>query len=291
MQTKFDGISLTRPTALGRIGTAPTPSSSTLLDDNFLMHLAPVSIGAFFFGNFHPNNEDKVQAQRALYKTSFLFRHFLQAGGLKVVIDDGCITLSGKTSSSAVSLMAYVLGMQIMGPDIRVVDETTRVDETGRSSRSPEQQADNEMRARLQLMLATDAMLGSEEIEVSIGNGQAKVNGQVSSAEHKAWAETLLHAICPHCKISIQVSARAAERNKEAKARPPIDDDSLQALALTRLKLLPNLSRLETKVLSMRQSVMLSGSVGTAADRELAEQVVRHTFGLRDFKGGLTVKS
>lgn len=287
MQTKLDEISLTRPT----VPSASAVTADGLLEDNFLRHLAPVSIGAFFFGSFHPNNEDKVQAQRALYKTSFLFRHFLQAGGLKVVIDDGCLTLSGKTSSSAVSLMAYVLGMQIMGPNIRVVDETTRVDEHGRPGKSSDQQVENELRARLQLMLATDAMLGSEEIEVSVGNGQGKVSGQVSSAEHKIWAETLLHAICPHCKISIQVSARAAERNKAAKARPPIDDDSLQALAVTRLKLLPNLTRLDAKVSSLRQSVLLSGSVGVAADRDLAEQVVRHTFGLKDFKGGLSVKS
>lgn len=281
MQTKLNAVA-ERPVTFTEALSSPES-----MKDNFLMHLAPVSIGVFFFGNFQPNIEDKTQAQRALYKTSFLYRHFLQPGGLKAVIDEGCLTLSGKISSAAVSLMAQLLGAQIMGP-IKIVDDTVCADESGRHVKTSEAAADLELRARLQLILATDAMLGSEEIEVSVSNGQAKVSGQVSSAEHKAWAETLLRSTAPQGKFSIQSSPRG--KSVTPGARFTIDDDSLQALALTRLKLIPGLSRLDMRVTAQRQVLSLSGHAPSAAEKTLAESIVKHTYGMRDFKSNLSVK-
>lgn len=286
MQTKISGLETEQPMVLRRVSSSAPAAATPTLEENYLLHLAPVSIGVFFFGSFHPNNEDKVQAQRALYKTSFLYRHFLQPGGLKVVIDENSLTLTGKTSSSAVSLMAYVLGTQIMGPNIKIADETTRVEEHGRPLKPSDRNSDGELRARLQLMLATDAMLSSEGIEVHVINGQAKISGQVSSAAHKAWADTLLHSVVPMAKVSINVNGKA-----DIKPSPSIDDDSLQALALTRLRLIPSFSAADVRAMSQRQVLTVTGSVRTAADKELAEAVLKHTFGLRDFKGALTVKA
>lgn len=286
MQTKLSGLGTVQPMELRRIGPPVPAVAAPLLEENYLLHLAPVSIGVFFFGSFHPNNEDKVQAQRALYKTSFLYRHFLQPGGLKVVIDENSLTLTGKTSSSAVSLMAYMLGTQIMGPNIKIADETTRVEEHGRPLKPSDRNTDGELRARLQLMLATDAMLASEGIEVHVTNGQAKISGQVSTAEHKSWADTLLHSVVPLAKLSLSVNGKA-----DTKPSPSIDDDSLQALALTRLKLIPSLTAGDLRATSQRQGLTLTGTIRTPGEKELAEAVVKHTFGLRDFKGALTVKS
>lgn len=289
MQTKLSGNVASHTMEPERVSAPDQASTSPYIAENFLMHMAPVSIGVFFFGNFHPNAEDKVQAQRALYKTSFLYRHFLQSGGLKVVIDENSLTLTGKTTSSAVSLMAYLLGTQIMGPSIKIADETTRVEEHGRPLKPTDKPVDGELRARLQLMLATDAMLGSEEFEVTVTNGAAKVSGQVSSPSHKVWAETLLHSVAPQAKLTITVSGKASTHG-EPKTRPSIDDDSLQALALTRIKIIPALAGLELRAASQRQGLTLSGTVHTAVEKELADSAVKHTFGLRDFKSSITIK-
>ncbi len=288
MHPKLTELTETRFTPTTSRATPPSaPTSSPYMEDNFLMHLAPVSIGVFFFGNFHPNVEDKVQAQRALYKTSFLYRHFLQPGGLKVVIDDKCLTLTGKTASTSVSLMAHMLGTQIMGL-INVVDETTRVEEVSRSSKA-ESGADAELRARLQLMLATDSRLCSEGIVVVVNAGNAKVTGQVTSSENKSWAESLLRSVASEAKMALHI---ASHKVITAPPKSPIsiDDDSLQALALTRLKLVPSFSRLEIKVSSQRQALVLSGSAPAAVDKTLAESIVKNTYGLREFKSNLNSK-
>lgn len=289
MQTKLNGTVTDRHTEVGQLGSSAPDAASPYIGENFLMHMAPVSIGVFFFGNFHHNTEDKVQAQRALYKTSFLYRHFLQSGGLKAVIDENSLTLTGKTTSSAVSLMAYLLGTQIMGATIKIADETTRVEEHGRPLKPSERNLDGETRARLQLMLATDAMLCSEGIEVTVSNGQAKITGQVSSPAHKVWAETLLHSVSSTAKIAISVAGKA--ESVHAAKNPIIDDDSLQALSLTRLKLIPALAGLELRATSQRQILTLAGTVRTADEKQLAESVVKHTYGLRDFKSTLSVKA
>lgn len=275
MQTKTNNFEQSAP-------KTPTPASP-LFDDNFLLHMAPVSIGAFFFGSFHPNTEDRIQAQRALYKTSFIYRHFLQPGGIKVVIDEGCLTLSGKTSSSTVSLLAQVLGSQIMGT-IKVNDETTRVEES-----SGAESGDAEIRARLQLALATDALVGSDGIEVTVSNGQVKISGTVSSATHKTWAETLLKSVAPQAKLTLHVAVGKSE-SRVARPHSTMDDDSLQTLAQTRLKLATGLSKLDVRLTSQRQNLTLSGTMTTTAEKDLVESIVKNTFGAREFKSTLSVK-
>jgi osmotically-inducible protein OsmY len=284
MQTKFNELTAT---GLSNVAQTVVPANQSL-DDNFLLHLAPVSIGVFFFGNFHPNNEDKVQAQRALYKTSFLYRHFLQPGGLKTVIDYKTLTMTGKTTSATVSLMGQILATQIMGP-VEVSDETTRQESLPGTGKA-ESAEDNERRARLQLMLATDERLCSEGIEISLSDGIAKVSGQVSSTENKTWAETLLRAIEPEAKFSLRVTTHKVIAST-AKAPFWIDDDSLQALALTRLKLAVPLAALEFRAFSQRQGITLSGSVRNTTEKTLAESIAHNTYGLREFKSSLVVKN
>jgi osmotically-inducible protein OsmY len=257
-------------------------SASPFVDDNFLLHMAPVSVGAFFFGSFHPNAEDQVQAQRALYKTSFVYRHFLQPGGIKVVIDEGSLTLSGKTSSRTVSLLAVALANQVMGT-IKVSDETTRTEVTSR----PETE-DAEIRSRLQLILATDSLLGSDAIEVTVNNGQVNISGQVSSAANKIWAETLLKSVAPQGKLTFQVTV--GKSDEAPKAPQSMDDDSLLTLAHARLKLIESLGKSEVRLSSQRQIITLSGTVSSGAEKELIESVVANTFGVRSFKSTLSVK-
>ena len=73
-------------------------------------------------------------------------------------------------------------------------------------------------------------------------------------------------------------------------AEPPLlDDESLQALVLFRLRLVRETEHLPVRVKANRGIVVLSGKVRTEALRQRVENLSRSTLGLRELRSSLSI--
>src|SRR5271156_2730630 len=133
-----------------------TPARHYLFDtkDAFIERIAPVGVAAIYFGSFSLSPQDAPLSRQALFKLSFLHRHFLQPGGLRIVVNRQTAVLSGTVTSRALVTMADILALQIEG--IRhVQDETQVTSESASPSPLPGQREKEAIRESIQFLFAT----------------------------------------------------------------------------------------------------------------------------------------
>src|SRR5476651_1870723 len=105
--------SLETATSIGE--TAPVRHSLFDTKDDFIRRIAPMGVAAIYFGGFSLSPQDAPLSRQALFKLSFLYRYFLQPGGLRIAVNRQTAILSGTVSNRALVTMADILALQIEG--------------------------------------------------------------------------------------------------------------------------------------------------------------------------------
>jgi hyperosmotically inducible protein len=256
------------------------PSGRTSLFDHkeeFIERVAPIGMAAIYFGSFSFAPQDAALSRQALFKLSFAHRYFLQPAGLKIAVQRQTAVLTGTLTGSRLREFADILARQIEG-----VEEVT--DETEASA--PEKSADP-VRAAAQLLFATDQTLRSG-IQLNQEEGQLMLDGEVSSAAQKSWAELLVASVGgnPNSRLKVVPGLLAP-----ATKTPEVDDESLQALILFRLRLVRETEHLPVRVKATRGVVTLQGKVRSEALRQRVENLTRSTLGLRELRSSLTISA
>jgi osmotically-inducible protein OsmY len=142
-------------------------------------------------------------------------------------------------------------------------------------------------RESIQFLFATDQTLRSG-VSVNYYEGRLTLQGEVSSVAQKNWAEHVAEAA--GSEIPSQLKVGPAGNSLAQMAEPPsIDDESLQALVLFRLRLVRETEHLPLRVKAARGIVTLQGKVRTEALRQRAENLSRSTLGLRELRSTLSI--
>jgi osmotically-inducible protein OsmY len=248
--------------------------------DDFIHRIAPVGVAAIYFGSFTLARADLPLSRQALFKLSFLYRHFLQPAGLRMTVHRHTAVLSGTVATRALLLMADILAREIEGIDL-VVDETQR------PAGAPEMTAATQAAESVQFLFATDQTLRAG-IHISHQDNRLTLQGEVTSASQKLWAEQVAHAVTTEVTSHVRVSE--AVTYSQAQPEPPaVDDESLQALIHFRLRLMRETEHVPVRIKAIHGQVTLHGKVRTDLLRQRIENVARATLGLRDLRSSLTV--
>lgn len=250
--------------------------------DAFIQRIAPVGVAAFYFGSFTLSPQDAPLSRQALFKLSFLNRHFLQPGGLKIVVNRQTAILSGTVTSRTLVTMADILALEYEGID-KVQDDT----ETAAPVSGPGHELETQ-RESVQFLFATDQTLRSG-VQVSRTEGALALAGEVSSASQKSWAEQLAEAAGAPIQSKIKVSEAITFAATHLAEPPLLDDESLQALVHFRLRLVRETEHLPVKVKAIRGVVSISGKVRTEALRQRAENIARSTLGLKELRSSISI--
>jgi len=266
--------SLRRPSTLENgAPVGDTASHRPSLYDNkdaFIERIGPLGMAVIYFGSFSLSPQDAPLSCQALFKLSFLHRHFLEPGGLRITVQGQTATFFGNVTSRSLVLLAGILAMQIEG--IRqVTDETTclREEETAREA--------------IEFLFATDQTLRSG-VRLGFHAGRLTLSGEVSSIAQKTWAEQLAAA-----SGDVNSSLSVVESTTRPVEPPQIDEESLEALVLFRLRLVRETEHLPVKVKANRGVVTLQGKVRTEAQRQRVENLSRSTLGLRELRSSLSL--
>jgi osmotically-inducible protein OsmY len=258
-----------------------TPPRHSLFDtkDAFIERIAPVGVAAIYFGGFSLSPQDAPLSRQALFKLSFLYRYFLQPGGLRIVVNRETAILSGTVANRALVAMADILALQIEG--IRDVRDETQA--------PPEHASHSEaVRDVVQFLFATDQTLRSG-VQVSHSEGRLALQGEVSSTAQKNWAEQLAEAAGGEVDSRLKVNDATTLPAAHSAEPPLLDDESQQALVLFRLRLVRETEHLPVRVKANRGIVALQGKVRTEGLRQRAENIARSTLGLRELRSSLSI--
>ena len=258
-----------------------TPVRHSLFDDKdaFIERIAPVGVAAIYFGGFSLSPQDAPLSRQALFKLSFLYRYFLQPGGLRIVVNRETAILSGTVANRALVAMADILALQIEG-----------IRHTQHETQAPSENASHSeaVRDSIQLLFATDQTLRSG-VQVSHSEGRLALQGDVSSTAQKNWAEQLAEAAGGEVESRLKVSDATTLPAAHSAEPPLLDDESQQALVLFRLRLVRETEHLPVRVKANRGIVALQGKVRTEALRQRAENIARSTLGLRELRSTLSI--
>jgi osmotically-inducible protein OsmY len=260
--------------------SSETPSVETrrasLYDakDDFIARIGPIGVAAIYFGPFSLAPQDPALSRQALLKLSFAYRFYLQPAGIRFHVQRQTATLSGTITSTLLTLCAEILAQQIEGiAQVKNETELSMEDQpvTARGSEA------------IQLLLATDQTLRSQ-VKVTENEGKLHLTGTVGSEAQRAWAEQMAQAVEPDLVSDLQIEASTAEMKSA-----DVDDESLQALVLFRLRLIRETEHLPLKVKAHRGVLTLQGKVRTEALRQRVEHIARATLGLRELRSTLTI--
>jgi len=263
--------------------SAPLRHSLFDTKDAFIERIAPVGVAAIYFGSFSLSPQDAPLSRQALFKLSFLHRHFLQPGGLRIVVNQHTAILSGTVTNRALVTMAEILALQIEGIE-QVQDETQS------GSSAPAQREIEAVRESVQFLFATDQTLRSG-VQVSVSEGYLTLVGEVSSVAQKNWAEQVAEAAGAAIQSQLKVSNATTFPATPLVEPPLLDDESLQALVLFRLRIVRETEHLPVRVKANRGVVTLQGKVRTEALRQRVENIARSTLGLRELRSSLAISA
>ncbi len=268
--------------------TQTGPLRQSLFDtkDAFIERIAPVGVAAIYFGSFTLSPKDIPLSRQALFKLSFLNSHFLHPGGIRINVDRHTAVLGGTVTNRTLVTMADILAQQIEG--IHHVQDQTQatLDGAGVDHASGQREADP-AREAIQFLFATDQTLRSG-VQVSRADGSLVLQGEVSSVAQKNWAEQLAEAVNAGIHSQLKVSGTTSF-SAPAPEPPPLDDESLQALVLFRLRLVRETEHVPVRVKATRGVVSLQGKVRTEALRQRVENIARSTLGLRELRSLLSI--
>jgi osmotically-inducible protein OsmY len=267
------------------------PIRHSLFDtkDDFIQRIAPVGVAAIYFGGFSLSPQDAPLSRQALFKLSFLNRHFLQAGGLRIVVNKHTAVLSGTVAARSLVTMADILALQIEGIT-SVQDETQPAPEDPVPAAIPSLRDKEEIREAVQFLFATDQTLRSG-VQVSLIDGYLTLQGEVSSVAQKNWAEQLAEAAGGEVQSRLKVSEATTFATASTVEPPQIDDESQEALVLFRLRLVRETEHLPVRVKANRGVVAVQGKVRTEVLRQRVENIARSTLGLKELRSTLSISA
>jgi osmotically-inducible protein OsmY len=115
------------------------------------------------------------------------------------------------------------------------------------------------------------------------------LHGEVSSVAQKNWAEQVAHAVGSEIQSRLRVSDATTFPTTPITEPPSVDDESLQALVVFRLRLVRETEHLPLRVKATRGVVTIQGKVRTEALRQRVENIARSTLGLRELRSSLAI--
>jgi osmotically-inducible protein OsmY len=253
---------------------APRPSLFDAKDD-FIERMAPIGMAAIYFGGFSLAPQDPALSRQALLKLSFAHRHFLHPAGIRYQVQRQTATISGSVTTRSLVTLAEILAQQIEG--------ITQIKDETEAAVADQPAVSREMEA-VQLLLATDQSLRSQ-VQVTEDHGILRLAGTVGSEAQKSWTEQLVRSVGAEVGSDLNV----APLNDSTVKAALLDDESLQALVLYRLRLVRETEHLPLKVKANRGVLTLHGKVRTEALRQRVENIARATLGLRELRSSLTI--
>lgn len=126
--------------------------------------------------------------------------------------------------------------------------------------------------------IEADARLKAFDLDADEDNGGIKIEGTVQNAKQKALAEEIAKRTAPSIPINNQISVGAsASASLSPTGKPPADADEAEDLVSDAFEANTTLKSLNIEADEQNGGILLKGTVQTAQQRTLAENIAKQT--------------
>lgn len=126
--------------------------------------------------------------------------------------------------------------------------------------------------------IEADARLKAFDLDADEDNGGIALEGTVQNAKQKALAEEIAKRTAPGIPINNQINVGAsASASRSPTGKPPVDADEAEDLVSDAFKANTTLKPLNIEADEQNGGILLKGTVQTAQQRTLAENIAKQT--------------
>jgi osmotically-inducible protein OsmY len=214
-------------------------------------------------------------------KQSYVFKTYLQADDIKIQSMDGVVSLTGTVSEESHKSLAQETVASL--PGVKSVDNKLEI-----KGELPAENSDAWLTTKVKTMLLYHRNV-SGMTEVSTKDGIVTLQGEAASQARKDLTTEYAKGIEGVKDVKNEMTvAKTAKKTQTAGEK--IDDASITAQVKMTLLYHRSTSALNTKVTTKNGVVTLSGNAGSAAEKDLATNLVKDVNGVKVVKNRMTIE-
>lgn len=230
-------------------------------------------------------SESDEQIERAA-KSSFVFKTYLKNDAVKVTSKDGAVTLTGTVSEEPSILLAQEAVSSLRG--VKSVDNKLEI-----KGMRPAENSDGWIAARVKTVLFFHRSVSGIKTEVSVKDGVVTLSGEAKNSAQRdlttEYAKDVEGVKDVKNKMSVANAPRTAKGEKET-VGDKIDDASITSQVKMSLLFHRSTRVLKTHVETDNGVVVLTGTAGSKAEKDLVSKIVEDINGVTKVDNRMAVK-
>jgi hyperosmotically inducible periplasmic protein len=246
---------------------------------NVVMLLAALALLALSVPAFASKMDKRIEASA---RQSYVFKTYLQGDEITIESRDGAVTLTGLVSDRSHKALARdtVVGL----PGVRSVEDRLEVKGT-----PPTDNSDAWIRDRVKMTLLFHKSVRGKGTEVAVKDGIVTLNGTADSMAQKEltteYTKDIDGVVEVHNELSVIEAPQVGRTTGEK-----IDDASITSQVKLTLLYHRSSSAINTKVVTKRGVVTLTGTATSTAQMILAGKLAGDVSGVKEVRNRMTVE-
>lgn len=216
------------------------------------------------------------------FRESYIYRRYLKDDSVKASSRDGVLTLAGTVADEHHRTLAYSLGLGLDGV-VRVENQlSTKSEDAARNS-------DRWIAQKISFTLLLHRNVDAGATTVDVKEGVVTLTGTAASAAQRDLTTEYASDIDGVKSVTNSMLVDSAPRPANRTAAQQYDDASVTAHVRTALQLHRSSSSMETKVVTRKGAVTITGIAQNAAEKALVSKLASDVDGVDSVSNEMTV--
>jgi hyperosmotically inducible periplasmic protein len=216
-------------------------------------------------------------------KSSYAFQVYLKNDDIKIVSNNGAVTLTGMVSEEFHKVLANETLSALAG----VISVDNRLELKGAA---PTANSDAWLKTKVKATLLFHRNVSASNTEIDVTDGIATLHGNATSQAQKELTTEYAKDVDGVKSVSNEMTVSGDTKEIHRTVAVKIDDASITAQVKMALWTHHSTSVVNTKVVTNRGVVTLSGKAKNAAERDLVTKLVGDIDGVKSIKNSMTIE-
>lgn len=215
-------------------------------------------------------------------KKSYVFKTYLQGDDITIQSKNGAVTLTGTVQEESHKALAHETVINL--PGVKSVENKLEVKGT-----PPTANSDAWLMTKVKTTLLFHSSVSAAQTEVEVKDGIVTLRGNVDNLAQKELTTEYAKDVEGVKDVNNEMTVTKSPSKKRT-AGEKIDDASITALVKMTLLYHHSTSAINTKVVTKKGVVTLSGKANSLAEFTLATKLAKDVNGVKDVKNRMSVE-
>jgi hyperosmotically inducible protein len=219
----------------------------------------------------------------ATAKQSYVFKTYLKGDDIRILSQDGVVTLTGTVASEPHAILAAETVADL--PGVKSVDNKLEV-----IGGIPEKNSDIWIQMTIKNMLMLHGNLNIDNPQVDVKDGLVTLHGEVDSQAEKALTAEYVKDIDGVKDVDNKMTLATAPKSERKTIKEFIDDASIKSQIKLALLLHRGTNAFRASISVNRGVVTVSGMAKNAAEKELVSKRIEDIHGVVSIDNRMTIE-